>query len=279
MNELVTQFGPERRLAGILTVPASPRPRRGCVLVSAGLLTKAGPFRLYTELARRLAADGIVTLRFDLGGVGDSVVQDTNLPLAERTELDLRAAIEHFGERYELDELTLGGLCSGAEDSLRGAAVNRSVTGVFMIDPFAYRGPGWLWRHALHRAGRRTLRALGIYEPLKADSRGEPPPVKVVNYHYMERDESSRILGELLARDVRVHFLYTAGVREAFNHPSQLHAAFPELDFRDRVTLDYFPHFDHTQLFAADRRALVETVAARITPGHAALPQRATALS
>jgi hypothetical protein len=53
-------------------------------------------------------------------------------------------------------------------------------------------------------------------------------------------------------------------VREAFNHPSQLRAAFPELDFRERVTLDYFPRFDHTQLFAADRRALIETIAARL---------------
>jgi hypothetical protein len=266
MNESCAQFGPEGRLAGIVTTPGSGSPRRGCVLVSAGLLPKAGPYRLYAELARRLAEDGVVTLRFDLGGIGDSVALDTSLPLAERTELDLRAALEHLRERFELDEVTLGGLCSGAEDSLRGAVANPAVTSVFMIDPFAYRTPGWLWRHTLHRAGRRALRALGVYEPLKLDpaERSDPPRPKVVSYHYMERAESARILSELLARDVRVHFLYTAGVREAFNHPSQLRAAFPELDFRDRVTLDYFPRFDHTQLFAADRRALVETIAARL---------------
>lgn len=267
MKETCTQFGPGGRLAGIFTEPAGNAARRGCILVSAGLSPKAGPYRLYTELARRLAEDGVITLRFDLGGIGDSAPAPSGRSLRERTELELGLALEHMKECFSLAELTLGGLCSGAEDSLRGALVSRDVTGVAMIDPFAYRVPGWYSRHALHRAARRTLRALGIYEPLDppAARSDAPPAPRVVEYRYMEREESARILGELLARDARVHFFYTAGVREAFNHPQQLRAAFPELDFRDRVTLDYFPHMDHTQLLAEDRRELVEAVARRMT--------------
>jgi hypothetical protein len=263
MIETCTRFGPDERLAGIVTQPDAGIARRGCVLVSAGLIPKSGPYRLYTELARRLAEDGVVTLRFDLGGLGDSVSTHPGLPLRERTELDVRAALAHLNEHFSLAEVTLGGLCSGAEDSLRGAHVNPSVTGVVMIDPFAYRVPGWFWRHARHRAARRTLRVLGVYEPLRRGAAviGGAPRPKIVEYHYMEHDESERILGALLARNARVHFIYTAGVREAFNHPNQLRAAFPELDFRDRVTLDYFPNVDHTQLFADDRRAVVESVA------------------
>jgi hypothetical protein len=267
VKESATQFGPEGRLAGIVTEPAEGAGRRACVLVSAGLLPKAGPFRLYAELARRLAQGGVVTLRFDLGGIGDSVQAHPGLALRERTELEIRAAIEHLRARFALDELTLGGLCSGAEDSLRAAAANPSVTSVVLIDPFAYRTPGWFWRHALHRAARRSLRALRLYEPperaLAAD--GAAPP-KVVEYRYMQREESAPILRELIARHARLHFFYTAGVREAFNHPSQLRAAFPELEFGDRVTVDFFPHLDHTQLLAEDRRTLVESVARRIAP-------------
>jgi hypothetical protein len=272
MKETCTQFGPGGRLAGIFTEPAGHAVGSGCILVSAGLLPKAGPYRLYTELARRLAEDGVITLRFDLDGIGDSAPAASGRPLRERTELELGFALEHVKDCFTLDELTLGGLCSGAEDSLRGAAASRDVTGVVMIDPFAYRVPGWYSRHALHRAARRTLRALGIYEPLAPAARSDVPPApRAVEYRYMERDESARILGELLARDTRVHFFYTAGVREAFNHPQQLRAAFPELDFRDRVTLDYFPHMDHTQLLADDRRELVEAVARRITGKSAVL--------
>ena len=52
------------RLAGIVTAAAtsSTSARGACVLVNAGLVPKHGPFRLYTELARRLARAGYTTL-------------------------------------------------------------------------------------------------------------------------------------------------------------------------------------------------------------------------
>ncbi len=265
MNESATRFGPDERLAGIVTEPHGGRARQGCVLVSAGLLPKAGPHRLYAELARHLAGDGVVTLRFDLGGIGESVADGSGLPLRERTELEVRAAVDHLQARFSLAGVTLAGLCSGAEDSLRSADVDARVSGVVMIDPFAYRAPGWFWRHALYRAGRRALRAL--------DAAAEKRP-RVVRYKYMEKPEAAGILGRLTERGTRVHFIYTAGVREAFNHPSELAAAFPELDFRDKVTVDFLAHLDHTQLLAADRRALIDVIARRLREFGALTPAR-----
>ncbi|HTQ02600.1 MAG TPA: hypothetical protein VMI54_02045 [Polyangiaceae bacterium] len=261
MNETALRFGPDARLAGIVTAPASGRVNRGFILVSAGLMPKSGPHRLYVELARRLADEGIATLRFDLGGIGDSVADASGLSLGERTGVEVRAAIEHLASRFALDGVTLAGLCSGAEDSLRSAALDPRVSAVVMIDPFAYRAPGWFWRHALHRLGRRALRALGLHVPLAARAAERP---RVVRYRYMERTEASALLARLIGRGTRVHFLYTAGVREWFNHPSELAAAFPELDFGDRVTVDFFAELDHTQLLAADRRTLVEAIARRV---------------
>jgi hypothetical protein len=258
MNERTTRFGSEERLAGILTEPSSGTARHGCILVSAGLMPKAGPHRLYTELARRLAEEGIVSLRFDLGGIGESAPDGAGLPLRKRTESEVRAAIDHLASEFGLDSVTLAGLCSGAEDSLRSADVDGRVSGVVMIDPFAYRAPGWFWRHALHRVGRRALRAFGIHAPLTEPGGGRP---RVVKYHYMEQPEAAGILARLIERGTRLHFIYTAGVRESFNHPSELAAAFPGLDFRDRVRVDFLSQLDHTQLLAADRKTLVETIA------------------
>jgi len=258
MNERTTRFGSDERLAGILTVPDGGNARHGCILVSAGLLPKAGPYRLYTELARRLADEGIVSLRFDLGGIGESTPDGSGLPLRERTEREVRSAIDHLTTEFTLDGVTLAGLCSGAEDSLRSAGVDARVSGVVMIDPFAYRAPGWFWRHALHRAGRRALRALGVHAPINEPGAVRP---RLVQYHYMEQPEAAGILARLIERGTRLHFVYTAGVRESFNHPSELAAAFPGLDFRDRVQVDFLSHLDHTQLLAADRRTLIETIA------------------
>jgi len=268
--EACVRFGQRRRLAGILTEPESVR-RIALVLVSAGLVPKHGPYRLYAELARRVAEDGFRTLRFDLGGIGESLPYDKSLPLRARTAHEIAAAVDHLCVEHEIEGVVLGGLCSGAEDAFRHAEHDRRVTGVVMIDPFAYRTPGWGWRHFLHRAGRRGLRALGRYEALPRDARGTGPrgANRLVDYQYMEQSEAERILGALLERNARAHFLYTAGQRERFNHERQLGAMFPGLDFGNRVTLDYLPHIDHTQLLSADRRILVEAVARRLTDAYA----------
>ena len=204
----------------------------------------------------------MVSLRFDLSGLGDSAPSPSGLSLSARTEQEIRAAIGLVLERYRLESVVLGGLCSGAEDSLRSAATDTRVNGVVLIDPFAYRTIGWFARHCLHRGARRALRALGAYEPLKAAS--EPDRPRAVSYPYMERTEAEPALRKLLARGARAHFVYTAGARERFNHPRQLRAWFPELDLAGRVTLDHFPRLDHTQVLAEDRRVLIEAVARRL---------------
>lgn len=262
MKETACQFGDDERLCGIVTEPSGGRAELALVLVTAGLLPKAGPFRLYAELARHLAAEGVVTLRFDLGGVGDSVEERAGRPLRERTASEIRAAVDYVCERYTVRHVVLGGLCSGAEDALRSAVADARVGGVVMIDPFAYRTPGWHVRHLRHRVARRALRLSGLYRPIAASS--TKPQERAVHYQYMEQSEARGALEELLRRNARVHFLYTAGVRETFNHPSQVRAWFPELDFRDRVTVDHFPGLDHTQLLATDRQTLLHAIGARL---------------
>jgi len=221
---------------------------------------------LYAQLARRLADDGIVTLRFDLGGIGDSRQEYEQRPLKERTELEVRAAVDYLTELFCLDGIVLGGLCSGAEDAVRGAWSDSRVSGVVLIDPFAYRTAGWAWRHALHRAARRVLRALGYYAPpvvrKASGGPGQGKHPRLVTYKYMERSESTLILSGLVARNVRIHFLYTAGMRDFFNHERQLHAMFGDLG--NLATVDYFPGIDHTQALEEDRRALVECIARRL---------------
>jgi len=266
MKESCCQFGPERQLAGIITEPSARAARFGFVLVSAGITPKHGPFRLYAELARRLAEEGIATLRFDLGGIGDSAQSTVQAPLKQRTELEIRAAVDYLSEQRGLDAVALGGLCSGAEDAFRGAAVDRRVRAVVLIDPFAYRTPGWAWRHALYRLRRRTLRALGLYAPpIATKPPRENERAKLVAYKYMDRAESTRILSDFLERRGRAHFVYTGGMRDLFNHERQLCTMFRGLELGSSVTLDYFPHLDHTQLLAEDRRALTEAIARRLS--------------
>lgn len=264
MKESSCQFGLRGGLSGIITEPDGPARRVGLVLVSAGLAPKRGPFRLYAELARRVARDGVPTLRFDLGGIGDSRSEYGGHPLEERTRLEVRAAVDHLVAGYGLEGVVLCGLCSGAEDSFRAAEGDPRVNGVVLVDPFAYRTRGWLWRHVVYRATRRLLKVLGLHRPLVRAPVGRHDGRSLVTYRFMDRAESSRILRVLLKREARVHFVYTGGARELFNHPRQLQAMFRDVTFDGRVTLDHFPHVGHTQLLEADRRTIVEAIARRL---------------
>ena len=262
MTEVCCQFGEYGQLAGIVTEPAA-ECRVLCVLVNAGLVPKSGPWRLYVEVARRLAQSGVATLRFDLGGVGDSRRAQADQPLRQRTALEIRAAVDELRRRYpDSRGVVVGGLCSGAEDALRYAVDDARVAGVVLIAPFAYRTAGWKWRHIAFRVMRRTLRAAGIYKPIVPPRRVTRAGARkrVVRYQYMEHAESSRILRTLIARQARVLFIYTGGQQESFNHAGQLQQMFADIPFEGRVAVGFFPHMDHTQMFAGDRRVVVETI-------------------
>lgn len=260
-------FGPRGELAGVVTEPDAPSRDVTCVLVSAGLMPKFGPYRLYTELARRLARDGFWAMRFDLGGIGDSRQTNTGRPLRERTAAEIRAAVDLVEARFGSGRVVLGGLCSGAEDAFRYAESDPRVRGVVLLDPFAYRTAGWRWRHIAHRATRRAMRALGVYEPIAARAtiaQATASESSLVKYKYMDHDESSRILRALIARGARSHFVYTGGMNHSFNHDRQLGEMFAGIDFGGLVTLDHFPRMDHTQVLEEDRRVLVEAIRARL---------------
>ena len=270
IQESCCRFGEHQQLTGVITEPVNAAPRIAFVLVSAGLTPKFGPFRFYAELARRLSGEGLLTLRFDLGGIGDSGKGYAGRPLIERTELEIRAAVDYLDERNDLDGIILGGLCSGAEDSFRYAEIDPRVTGLMLMDPFGYKTWGWRSRDVLIRLARRSLWTLGLLPTYG----GKDDAAALIDYAHMDHAESSRILQSLIRRRVPMHFVYTGGMRESFNHKRQLNAMFGKIDFRGLVALDYFPQLRHTQALEEDRRMVIESIARRCPRAlHAARPR------
>lgn len=269
MKEIACQFGEQERLKGILTLPATwGNSGLALVLVSAGLTAKPGPYRLYTECARALAGCGFATLRFDLGGIGLSQVDSPGLPLPRRTEQDIREALAFLAREHGMSDFVVGGLCSGAEDALRYAEGDDRVRGVVLIDPHAYETPYWrirgfFTRYTLNRIVYRILKSVGAVR-VPGDSHStssvEGFEGKLIDYQYMDRQESTRILGTLLDRGVRVHYVYTGGSIDTFHAARQFAAMFPEVVVRGRVAVDFLPYIEHVQIFEEDRALLVSTV-------------------
>lgn len=270
MKEDCWNFGEAGRLVGIFTEPLSRSPRTALVLISAGLAPKAGPFRIYADLARRLARQEVATLRFDLGGIGDSRIARPDLPVTERTALEIRAALDELTSRVATERLFLGGLCSGAEDAFRYAEADPRVSGVVLVDPFSYPTPGFHRRDKARQIAKASLTRLGLIQARDPTA----PAGSVVEYNYMKHEDSSRILKALIRRKAAVHFVYTGAVRGSFNHAAQLREMFAGIDFEGQVSLDYLPRLGHTQLLEEDRKVLVEVISRWFSKRQETAPMR-----
>jgi len=134
------------RVFGIVTEnTTAARDRPLILLPNAGATHHAGPNRLYVQLARSLATAGFPVVRFDLPGLGDSILPD---PAAENDSY-LPAATAVIGAAIDAmsasAQVVLMGLCSGAHASfhaaldLDGAPIAESV----LINPLTfYYKPG-----------------------------------------------------------------------------------------------------------------------------------------
>lgn len=274
MTEMACQFGQDGRLVGVLSWPESSlRSEHALVLVSAGFTAKPGPFRLYTSLARKIAKQGMPALRFDLGGIGNSQIHLPGMPLCERTQRDIRSAIDYLQASRNVNKFIIGGLCSGAEDAFRYAEIDPRVEGVVLIDPYAYVTPMW-WYHRyvsrqfLNRIIYRMLRTFRLVKSVSCSDEQDPVQKidgELIDYKYIDRSEARRINLKLIERNTRQHYVYTGGRRNVFNHRRQFASMFPGIDFADTLTVDYLPHIEHVQVFRQDRDELMALITERLS--------------
>jgi len=139
LTERPVLFGRGAVLFGIVTAPCEcEKPRGAVILLNAGADHHIGANRMYVSLARRWARRGYVVLRMDLAGLGDSGTrheQADNEVFPSTALEDIRAAVDFIRSRYSVDDVTLGGLCSGAYHSLRAAVSAVPINRILMVNP------------------------------------------------------------------------------------------------------------------------------------------------
>lgn len=86
--------------------------KKGVIIVVGGPQTRVGSHRLFVQLARALAKQGVVVFRFDYSGAGDS---EGKVSAFTDIQADIDAAINTFEQRHpDIIELSLWGLCDAA---------------------------------------------------------------------------------------------------------------------------------------------------------------------
>jgi uncharacterized protein len=124
------------QLVGVACLPAVPR-ETGVIVVVGGPQYRAGSHRLFVHVARRLAAEGYASLRFDCRGMGDSGGAQRRF---DELSDDIGAAIGALQrELPAVKQVVLWGLCDAASAALLyldDTAHDPRVAGLCLLNPW-----------------------------------------------------------------------------------------------------------------------------------------------
>jgi hypothetical protein len=273
IREEAVLFGTATPLSGVVSepeqAPASPS-RPAVILLNAGLLHRVGPSRVYVTLARRLAAEGFVVLRFDFSNIGDSPPRVDGLPFERSTIEETRDAMAFLEASRGPGRFLVLGSCAGADHALRIACVEPRVIALGLIDLcawpddwyrfFVYARRAWqpqawwsllsghsqLWAR-LGAAGRHE--AEGRPRDRGAGARRRPSLAAVADS-----------LVSLGRRDVAICLWYSWAGPGHFNYRRGLARAVRSLRRSGRIHVQAFPEADHLFTASVARQALAKSV-------------------
>jgi pimeloyl-ACP methyl ester carboxylesterase len=137
--EAPAMFGETRRLTGIFCRSlAGHQPRKAIVFVNAGAIYHIGWARMHVDMARDMARAGIASLRFDLGGIGDSEAPPEGVPpLYSALSADIAAAIDWL-EARGIRDITVFGSCSGAYQAFHAAISDRRIKRIALVNQLCF---------------------------------------------------------------------------------------------------------------------------------------------
>jgi len=127
---------------GVLSLPGMGSPAKVAVIFpNTGGNHHVGDGRLFVTLARRLARNGVASLRLDLAALGDSprAWRRMSIPniYAPEPRAQLASAVDWMHARG-FEHIVLAGVCSGAFLSLHAALANDHVCGLVLANLVKY---------------------------------------------------------------------------------------------------------------------------------------------
>ena len=258
MREKAVQFGKTASLVGVLTEPLPGTALAGAPVVvwlDSGILHRVGACRLYVRIARRLAAKGITSLRFDFSGLGDSEQRKDTLRFEESAVVEAREAMDWLAQTKGAKEFILAGLCSGADMAHETALVDERVVALGMMDAWAWRTPKFVIRHYAARAmdpGAWVNRVKMLFGGRPKAHADAMPNVEGADFeipkYVREYPPQERVRGDLarfMSRGMRLLQVFSGGQGYLYNYRDQYADSFRGVDFADRLQVEYLADADH----------------------------------
>ncbi len=262
-------------LHGIRTVPDRTT-RVGLVLLSTGTNPRFGPARLHTILARRLAGQGVATLRMERRGAG---VDGRTLDAYDPTHIDDARIIDAAaGALLGTPTTVLAGMCSGAWAAWHAMLGGLRSADVVLMNQIIFGPDSWDLSEGSPAIAVKTRHSLGDPERWRAILRGEIHVARsarnLVRYAALTarhrfgtgfsdlRDD----LETISRRGTRVHFLFDSdesGLVYVRMHGS---ARLRELIDEGRITVSTVDDAGHVFSSPASVEWLCAAMVHRLTP-------------
>lgn len=149
------------QVVGMLHLPDGKGPFPAVVFLHGFTGNKGEAHRIFVQAARGLAAAGIVSLRFDFRGSGDSAGEFSQMTIAGELA-DARAALRYLGRRREVDTSRIGvlGMSMGGLVAVLLLADQPRVRAAVLWNPVAH--PRALCEARASDASRQQLAAMGV---------------------------------------------------------------------------------------------------------------------
>jgi hypothetical protein len=222
LEERICRFGADGHLAGILTRASNAADRPAVVIFNAGAVHRVGPNRVGVTLARELAAAGFACLRFDLEGIGDSVLRvpgRENHPYPGTAMSDATAALDLLRHEFGYTRFIAVGLCSGAHNTFHAGLTlaSHDIRELVLINPLTFYWSEGMsldttrhfedaiqYRKSMRDPGRwLKLLSGGVNVPRLAETVLGLARVKLKSYGEALREVFAPSLGPRLSRDLR----------------------------------------------------------------------------
>lgn len=256
MAEHTLILGAEQHLVATLTPAEGGQPVRCvAVLTNSGVIPRSGPHRMNVHLARRFAARGIPSIRFDMTGLGDSRRSSSTQPLLDQWVADTRAVMDLAQAHFNCDRFFMVGFCSGAEVAHLVGLEDPRLRAALLWDLYAYPTVQSRLRklaYRLQRAGFLGLiqKSVGrLQQALGKASGGAAANAPAQNAPAPSTAPAKAVFTQriqtLVDGGVELMFAFSGAQPEWFNHPGQFKTMFSGQRFVDQVAFTYLENCDH----------------------------------
>ncbi len=272
MRERVISIGQANPLIGIISQPeaaAVTNPSVAVILLNSGVIHRVGSCRLSVTLAREIVEQaGLLTLRFDFSGIGDSEARRNTLTAAETAVEEVQEAMDYLAREKQIKHFILYGLCSGAYASYRTAVKDPRVIGIAQIDGYCYLSWTSYLHHYLPRlfAFKRWIsvgrRALGLKKTTSgaAVSGVEERFFEVPQFpDFPPKAEVEAGLTKLADRGLKLFSVFCHG--DHYNYEGQFRDCFSNAKFGENHKLVYLTRASHILAEPEDQEFVVKGMA------------------